>query len=338
MLRTVTAFSAADCLAAARATLASEAAAIRQAADRLDDGFVRAVELLAENDGAVFVVGVGKSGLIGQKLAATFASTGTPAHFLHPVEALHGDLGRVGPHDAVVALSHSGESAELLRLLPPLRDRRIPIVALTGRSSGTLARAAAAAIVYGQVEEACPLKLAPSSSCAAMLALGDALAFALMRERGFGTEDFQRRHPSGSLGQLTQPVEDAMRSGRELRIAAANATVREALVATHRSGRRTGVMLMLEADGTLAGIMTDGDVARLLGGGTPDALERPVREAMTRRPVVLRRGQTVRDAVEILRDRRVNQLPVVDAAGRPQGVVDAADLMHLFPEAAEAAA
>ncbi len=337
MLRTVAAFSASECLAAAQAVLASEAEAIRQAGERLDGGFVRAVEILAETDGAAIVVGVGKSGLIGQKLVATLASTGTPAHFLHPAEAVHGDLGRIGPQDAVVALSHSGESQELVRLLPALRERLAPLVALTGRAGSTLARAADAAIVYGNVEEACPLRLAPSSSCAAMLALGDALAFALMKERGFGVADFQSRHPSGALGQSTAPVTDVMRVGRELRSASARLTVRAALVATHRSGRRTGAILLTEDDGRLAGILTDGDIARLLGADAPDGLERPVREVMTRRPLALRVGQRVFDAVELLRQRRVNQLPVLDADDRPVGIVDGADLMGLLPELAEAA-
>jgi arabinose-5-phosphate isomerase len=291
--------------------------------------------LLADCEGAVIVTGVGKSGLVAQTIVATLASTGSPAHFLHPSEAMHGDLGRVTGDDCVLALSHGGESSELVQLLPALKDRGAPLVSICSRADSTLVRASHAAIVYGPVEEACPLRLAPSTSCAVMLALGHAIAFALMRRRGYAVEDFQQVHPNGSLGRLSRPITEMMRSGGEMRLAPAERTIREVWSSTGKRGRRTGAVLLTHSDGTLAGLFTDSDLARLLERGDLTVLERPISELMTKRPIVLHAEHRVRDAVDIMRDRHVSEIPVLDAAGKPMGIVDITDLMDLMPSRAQ---
>jgi arabinose-5-phosphate isomerase len=315
----------------ARQTLRLEADALRAVADRLDESFSMACGLIADCEGAVIVTGVGKSGLVGQAIVATLASTGTPAHFLHPSEAMHGDLGRVTSDDCVLALSHGGESAELVQLLPALKARGAPLIAVSSRASSTLVRASHAAVVYGPVEEACPLRLAPSTSCAVMLALGHSLAFALMTRRGYAIEDFQQVHPSGSLGRLSRPVVEMMRSGAEMRVAPADRSIRQVWASTARRGRRTGAVILVDEQGALAGLFTDSDLARLLETSDAVVMERPIREFMTQRPIVLRSEHKVRDAVAIMRDRHVSEIPVLDDAGRPMGIVDITDLMDLMP-------
>jgi arabinose-5-phosphate isomerase len=315
----------------AQQTLRLEADALRDVALRLDDPFAVSCSLLADCEGSVIVTGVGKSGLVGQTIVATLASTGTPAHFLHPSEAMHGDLGRVTSADCILALSHGGESSELVQLLPALKLRGAPLVSICSRADSTLVRASQAAIVYGPVEEACPLRLAPSTSCAVMLALGHAVAFALMRRRGYAIEDFQEVHPNGSLGRLSRPITEMMRTGADMRVALAEKAIREVWAATGRRGRRTGAVLLTQPDGTLAGIFTDSDLARLLERGDVAVLERPIAEFMTKRPIVLHADHRVRDAVEIMRDRHVSEIPVIDAAGKPMGIVDITDLMDLMP-------
>jgi arabinose-5-phosphate isomerase len=331
MLRPLSAVLEGFRLEDAQETLRLEGEALRAVADRLDESFLIACSLLVDCEGAVIVTGVGKSGLVGQTIVATLASTGTPAHFLHPAEAMHGDLGRVTSADCVLALSHGGESAELVQLLPALKARGAPLVAVSSRAGSTLVRAAQAAVVYGPVDEACPLKLAPSTSCAVMLAIGHALAFALMRRRGYAVDDFQQVHPSGSLGRLSRPVAEVMRTGAEMRVAPADRSIREVWATTARRGRRTGAVILVNALGELAGLFTDSDLARLLEQNDAAILERPIAEFMTKRPLVLRAEQRVRDAVEVMRDRHVSEIPVLDGGGRPMGIVDITDLMDLMP-------
>jgi len=331
MLRPLSAVLEGFDLKDAQETLRLEGDALRAVADRLDDSFLIACSLLADCEGSVIVTGVGKSGLVGQAIVATLASTGTPAHFLHPSEAMHGDLGRVTSSDCVLALSHGGESAELLQLLPALKARGAPMVAICSRASSTLVKASHAAIVYGHVDEACPLKLAPSTSCAVMLALGHALAFALMRRRGFAVDDFQRFHPAGSLGRLSRPIVEVMRTGLEVRIARADLPIRSVWAATARQGRRTGAVILVDDQNRLVGLFTDSDLARLLEKNDLIVLERPISEFMTRRPIVLRSDHLVRDAVAVMRDRHVSEIPVIDDAGRPMGIIDITDLMDLMP-------
>lgn len=321
-------------LARAREVLRVEAAALLSVADRLGEAFLRAVELLHSTAGLVVVCGMGKAGHIGQKVAATFASTGTRAFFLHPAEAVHGDLGRVSAGDVVVAFSHSGETAELTQILRPIRDANARIVGVTSRDSSTLARLSDVVIAYGPVEEACPIGMAPSTSCAVMLGVGDALAFALMRRRSFGHEDFGRFHPGGSLGRRLAAVEEVMRKGRQLRVASDAGTVRDVVIQSQRQGRRTGAIMLVGESGRLSGIFTDSDLVRMIERRDEKALERPIAEAMTTDPITLRAGQRVLEALELFRDFHVSEIPVLDDERRPIGLVDITDLVDLLPEAA----
>jgi arabinose-5-phosphate isomerase len=318
----------------AREVIAAEAAALESVAARLDASLLQAVDLISRvsrGAGRVAVTGTGKSADVGQKIAGTLSSTGTRAYVLDATRAVHGDLGMVHPDDVALVLSHSGESEEILRLMGPLRGLVRGIIALTGNVNGTLARRADVAIVYGPLEEVCPLGLAPSASTTAMIALGDALAFTLMRERAFTAEDFARFHPAGSLGRKLLPVEVVMRSGDELRIARASDTVRAVFAHCRHSGRRTGALMLVDDEDRLCGLFTDSDLARLIEDRRDAALDRPIREVMTAGPITVSAGARVADAVEVLRRRKISELPVIDADGRPIGIVDITDLIGLVP-------
>ncbi len=321
-------------LAQAREVLTNEARALELVRDRLDESFARAAELIYERSsrgGSVLVTGMGKAGLVGQKIAATLASTGCRAHPLHPVEAMHGDLGRIGRGDVLLALSYSGETDEVLRLGAPVKGIGACIVAVTARQNSRLARLADVTIPLGPLEEACPLGLAPSATTAVMMAVGDALAFVVSRMRNFQPEHFAQFHPGGSLGKLTGPVDDIMRTGDQLRVAHFRLTVREALLETHRGMRRTGAMLLLDDQGVLRGIFTDSDLARLLEQRREAELDRPIAELMNPAPTFVPVGTPVSEAVAILSNRKFSQLPVLDAQGRPIGIVDITDLIGLVP-------
>ena len=318
----------------ARQVLRTESEALRTVSDRLDHRFDDAVTLLEECRGAVMVTGMGKAGLVGRKIAATMASTGTRAHFLHPGEAVHGDLGCVARGDVALAFSHSGETAELLQILPSLRGIGASLIGVTSRVGSTLARQSDVAIEYGAIEEACPIGMAPSASCAVMLGIGDALAFVLMRQRSFGREDFGRFHPAGSLGRKLQAVRHVMRTGDRMRVARSDLSVRETFVSVQQPGRRTGAILLVDRNGVLEGLFTDSDLARLFEKRDTSAFDLPISHHMTRRPVMLRVDHQVADALTLLRDRRISEIPVVDDAGAPVGVVDITDLLDLLPEVA----
>ena len=281
------------------------------------------------------MTGIGKAGLVGQKIMATLASTGTRSHFLHPAEAVHGDLGRVHGDDVALVLSQSGETDEIVRLLPPLKATRVPIIAITGRAVSTLARAADAVIDLGKVDEACPLGLAPSSSTAAMLAVGDALALVVSRMRGFAREDFARFHPAGNLGLKLSKVEQHMRPRQQCRIAPQEETVRQVLVRVSVPGRRTGATMLVDSNGRLAGIFTDSDLARLFEQRHDDALDAPVRSVMTPHPLQVIHGSLMSEAVAMIAQRKISELPVVDGDGRPVGLIDVTDVVGLFPQAAD---
>jgi arabinose-5-phosphate isomerase len=315
----------------ARRILRAEAAALELVARRLDDSFLQAVDILmrvsTEGVGRIAVTGTGKSADVGLKIAGTLNSTGARAYFLDATRAVHGDLGMVHPDDAVLVLSHSGESEEILRLLGPLRPLVRSLIALTGSLGSTLARKSDVAIVYGPLDEVCPLGLAPSASTTAMIALGDALAFVLSQEREFTHEDFARFHPAGSLGRKLLKVEAAMRQGGELRVAPATDTVRSVFARARHRGRRTGAVMLIDADGRLAGLFTDSDLARLIEARRDAALDRPIAEVMTRDPRTAVVGSRVLDAVEVLRRFKISELPVVDAEGRPVGLLDVTDLI-----------
>lgn len=323
----------------AREIIRAEAAALELAANRLDLAFVQTVELLQRLDGRgagrVAITGTGKSADIGQKLAGTFSSTGTRAYVLDATRAVHGDLGMVHPEDVALVLSHSGESEEIVRLLPPLRPLVQAVIGLTGNRNSTLGRNADIALVYGPLNEVCPLGLAPSASTTAMLALGDALAFVLSRERAFTHDDFARFHPAGSLGRKLIKVEAVMRRGHELRLAPATEIVRTVLAAGRRRGRRTGAVMLVDALGRLAGIFTDSDLARLIEARKDDALDRPIAEVMTADPLAVAIGCRVLEAVEIMKQHKISELPVVDDAGLPVGLLDITDLIAIVPVEAE---
>ncbi len=315
----------------ARQIVRAEAAALEQVADRLDDSFLQAVDLFLGCPGRIAVTGTGKSADVGQKIAGTLNSTGTRAYVLDSTRAVHGDLGMVHHTDVVLALSHSGESEEIVRLLPPLRQMALALVALTSNAHSTLAGKADVALVYGPLEEVCPLGLAPSTSTTAMIAVGDALAFVLTRLREFTPEDFARFHPAGSLGKKLVKVEAVMRQGQDLRLANSQETVRT-VFAQARQGRRTGAVMLTGTDGRLAGLFTDSDLARLFEQRRDHALDRPISEVMTPAPITVALGTRVADAVDILCRRKISELPVVDAAGRPVGLIDITDLIGLVPK------
>jgi arabinose-5-phosphate isomerase len=331
-----------DRLDRARQILRAEAAALELVAQRLDDSFLQAVDLLqrltGRGAGRVCLTGTGKSADVAQKIAGTLSSTGTRAYVLDATRAMHGDLGMLHPDDVALILSHSGESEEIVRLLGPLRPLVRAVVALTGNANGTLARKADVAVVYGPLEEVCPLGLAPSASTTSMIALGDALAFVLSQERAFTHEDFARFHPAGSLGRRLLKVESVMRQGSELRIASANETVRSVFARSRHTGRRTGAVMLVDDDGRLCGLFTDSDLARLIEARRDAALDRPIREVMTAKPITIPLGVRVGDAVELLRRHRISELPVVDSNGKPAGLLDITDLIGVAPaESADAA-
>jgi arabinose-5-phosphate isomerase len=300
-------------------------------AKRLDQEFCRAVEYLYHCRGNVIVTGMGKAGLIGQKIMATLASTGTPSHFLHPAEAVHGDLGRVQSEDVLVVLSQSGETEEIVRLLPALTGLGVPILSITARADSTLGRSSTATIELGTVEEACPLGLAPSSSTTAMLAVGDALALVTSRMRGFGREDFARFHPAGSLGLKLSKVEHHMRPIEQCRVAPQEHTVRQVLIRVSVPGRRTGATMLVDAEGRLAGIFTDSDLARLFEHRRDADLDGPIRNVMTANPLKTSLGSLMSEAMAVMAQKKISELPVVDGDGRPVGLIDVTDLVGLLP-------
>jgi arabinose-5-phosphate isomerase len=309
-----------------RRVLETEAAAILSVVGRLNESFVGAVELVLACRGRVVATGMGKAGFIAQKLSATFASTGTPSLFLHPAEALHGDLGRVTRADLVIALSNSGETEELLRLLPGLKRIGAPLLALTGRGRSTLALAADSLLDVGDIEEACPLGLAPTASAAALLAMSDALAMAVLAARPFTEEDYALYHPGGKLGRKLRKVSEVMRTGPQNPVVRDDVPVTEALEVMTRTPGRPGCTSVVDGLGRLVGIFTDGDLRRLIQGGRVD-FGAPVGDVMTRGPRTVRPELLALDAVKVLREKQLDQVPVVDEFNRPIGLLDVQDIL-----------
>jgi arabinose-5-phosphate isomerase len=305
--------------------LGGEAAALRALAAGLDDRFARAVELLGAATGRVVVSGMGKSGHVGRKIAATLASTGTPALFVHPAEASHGDLGMVVPGDAVLALSNSGETPELADLVSHARRFGLPLVAVTGRAGSTLAAAADVALLLPAVPEACPMGLAPTTSTTMQMALGDALAVALLTRRGFDAGDFGRIHPGGRLGVRLRRVRELMHAGEAIPLAAPDETMDRALLAM--TGGGFGCLGVTGEDGVLCGIVTDGDLRRAMG---PNLLACRVAEVMTTGPRTIGADALAADALRAMEapPRPITALFVVDGAGRPVGVLHIHDLLR----------
>lgn len=314
----------ADIVARGRRVLELERDALTAAAGALGDEFVRAVRLIAGSSGRVIVAGVGKSGLIGRKIAATLTSTGTPAMFLHPVESVHGDLGIVGPGDVAILLSKSGETTELLGLIEALARMGVRMIALTADRTSRLARHADVVLDLGTREEACPHDLAPTTSTTVTLALGDALAVALLQERGFQAEDFARLHPGGALGRkLLTRVRDVMEPP-PLPTVPETATMRDATV---RLAGRRGLAIVVDAGGAMLGVVTAGDLARLLER-EPDALGVPVVRVMTSAPRIAHEDELGSAVVHRMETHGIMAMPVLDAAGTLVGVVHLHDLMR----------
>lgn len=309
----------------ARDVLTIEAGAVQALVERLDAHFSRAVELLLRCKGRVVVSGIGKSGHIARKIAATLASTGTPALFVHAAEAAHGDLGMITREDVLVALSYSGEGDELLTMLPVAKREGTPLIAMTGNPESSLARLADVHLDVHVDKEACPLNLAPTSSTTAMLALGDALAIACLDARGFGRDDFARSHPAGALGRrLLTYVSDVMRTGERIPKVSVDTSLLDALREISR--KQIGMTAVLDATGRLQGIFTDGDVRRLLERGG-DVRGVKLADVMTRNPLTIAPDALATEAAQLMDQRKKNQLLVVDATGALVGALHTHDLM-----------
>ena len=307
--------------------IALEAQVLERLVDRVDAGFQRAVDFIFNCKGRVVVTGIGKAGIIGQKISATLASTGTPSYWLHPSEARHGDLGRVVKEDVVLALSNSGET-EVTALLPFVKKIGARVIAITGSSESTLARHSDVVLDIGQIEEPCPLGLAPSASSTAMLALGDALALTVLKRRNFSKEEYAFYHPGGELGRKLLIVEVVMRSGQANPVVKEGCQVLEALkVMTHTPGR-PGAVSVVDGKGRLTGFFTDGDLRRRLGR-RQDFLKGAIKEVMTRNPKTIREDSLAAEAYNILKVNKIDQLPVVDKKGIPVGILDVQDLLEV---------
>ena len=306
----------------ARKVLRTEAAAILALVDRVDERFADTIALLCACRGRVIVTGMGKSGIIARKIAATFSSTGTPAFFLHPAEAVHGDLGAVQGDDVVIALSHSGETGELLRLLETIRRIGARLIAMTGSPASTLGRAADVVLDCGVDEEACPLNLAPTASTTAALALGDALAMTLLVEKGFRQEDFASLHPGGGLGKRLMRVESLMHTGRQLPSVGTATPVRA--VVAEISVKGLGMTCVVGEGGRLAGIITDGDLRRHMD--VPNLLDKEASAVMPAGPHTIDRSLLAVQALAVMEQRKITSLVVVDENHRVEGVLHLHDL------------
>lgn len=309
-----------------RETIEIEAEALKALAGCVDANFACACELILATRGRVVVVGMGKSGHVGGKIAATLASTGTPAFFVHPGEASHGDVGMITPTDLVLAVSNSGETDEILLILPIIKRMGVKLVALTGSRESTLARQADAVIYCGVAKEACPLNLAPTASTTATLAMGDALAVALLKYRGLTHEDFARSHPAGTLGRrLLLYVRDVMHSGADVPSVPEGANLREALL--EMTSKALGMTAVVDGDGRLAGVLTDGDLRRLLQRNV-DVYGARVADVMTPNPRTTTADRLAAETIELMRAQRINGLIVVDEAHRVVGALNMHDLLR----------
>jgi len=308
----------------AKKVLEIESDAIRELIPRLDESFDRAVDMLIACTGRVVVTGMGKSGIIGQKISATLASIGTPSLYLHPADAIHGDLGRIVKDDALVAVSHSGDTEEIVALLPWLKRLGVPLLALTGNPRSALAQAADVHIDVGVRSEACPLGLAPTASTTAALAMGDAIGMALLERRGFTVDDFAVLHPGGRLGRKLMRVSDLMHTGDAIPRVAPSTLMKEVLFEMTR--KRLGLTTVVEADGTLLGVISDGDLRRQMERHGYALLDRSAGECMTRTPVLVGRQELATRALDLLESRRITALLVTDDKGRIEGVLHLHDL------------
>lgn len=315
----------------ARGVIDVEAAAVLRMRDAIDDSFEKAVRLILECRGSLLLSGMGKAGHVARKLSATFASTGTPSHFLSAADAVHGDVGAVRDGDVIVLLSASGETDEILRLLNIVKKLNHPVIGLCATRTSSLGRYADITLATGRIEEACPLRLAPSASTTAMLALGDALALTVMKERDFNAEQFAVFHPAGQLGRKLIRVNEAMtfKAGENLPLASDSLTVGQVLAEVSRIKRRSGAVVLIDVSGRLSGIFSDGDLRRLVLSNPRGAMETPVASVMTRNPKRVRSDALASEAMAIMRPLRIDELPVVDEEDRPLGMIDVQDLVVL---------
>jgi arabinose-5-phosphate isomerase len=328
----VASHSQAEQLREGRTILRQEANALAGLSKRLGTEFCDAVETIADCAGTVIVTGMGKAGLIGQKIAATLSSTGTKSYFLHPAEAVHGDLGCLDSRDVLLVLSNSGETEEVCQLLSAIRPMRVPVIAVTASADSTLGSAADTALCLGRVREAGQHGLAPSTSTTMMLALGDALALVVSRKKNFTPQKFAVLHPGGTLGAQLKHVHEIMRTKPDLRIASEESTVREVFVSLSKPGRRTGAVMLVDDKGRLSGLFTDSDLAKLLEQRMDEQLDRRIADVMTCDPLTIDAEDRMRDVVEILSEKKVSELPVVDENYKPIGLIDITDVIGLLPQ------
>jgi arabinose-5-phosphate isomerase len=313
----------------ARQVLETESAAIKSLSKRITSAgmkssFKRAIKLILDCNGRVVVTGMGKTGIIGEKISATLASTGTPSLFLHPAEAYHGDLGRVTRDDVVLALSNSGETDEIIRLLPSLKKIGAKIVAITSSAKSLLGKHTDVVLETGYIKESCEWGMVPSASTTALLALGDAIALTVIKNRKFSREQFAFYHPGGELGRKLLKVRDVMRTGKRNPVMNRKRSIREALVAITRG--RAGAISIVDDNRKLVGIFTDGDLRRHIGRD-PGVIFQPVHKVMTQKPTVITADKLLTEAFQILRDKKIDELPVIDKNGRPVGMLDVQDIL-----------
>ena len=314
----------------ARKVIEAEADAISSITPIVDASFAKAAEMIYNCSGSCIVSGIGKAGIIGQKISATLASTGTPSHFLHPAEAVHGDLGRLRKNDIVIVLSFRGETDEVIRLINLVKQSEIKLIAITGDRDSTLGRHADVVLCMGKMSEVCPLGVAPSVSTTCMLAIGDALAFTVMKARNFSVEDYVRFHPGGSLGAELMTVEQSMmfKPGEKLPIAEVTDTIRELLGKTS-DVKRHGAVMIVNKDGKLDGIVTDADLRRLITKEGDRAFELKAGDVMTTGCKKVRADALAAEAAAIFHKYRIDELPVVDGDNRPVGVIDVQDIVTI---------
>ncbi len=310
----------------AREVLRIEGEAVLKLREKVGESFEQAVGMILNCRGRVIVTGMGKPGIIARKISATLASTGTPSLAMHPADAIHGDLGMVTKDDVVIVISNSGKTEEITRLLPLVKKIGARLIAMTGDIHSPLSDHSDCVLDCGVENEACPFNMAPTASTTAALALGDALAIVLLEKRDFRIEDYAFYHPGGNLGRQLLKVRDVMRTGERNPVVSEDALVREALVATTRA--RAGAAVVVDREGKLAGIFTDGDLRRALEK-SPELLSKPVKEYMTRSPLSISADKLVAEAVRIIKAGRKKDLPVVDEQGRPVGFVDEQDLLGM---------
>jgi arabinose-5-phosphate isomerase len=314
----------------ARRVIEAEGEAIASVGHIVDESFALAVEMIYACKGSCIVSGIGKAGIIGRKISATMASTGTPSHFLHPAEAVHGDLGRLRNDDVVMVLSYGGETDEIIRLISLVKQLGVKLISITGKKDSTLSKYSDVVLCMGQITEACPLGVAPSVSTACMLAVGDAIAFTVMKARNFSVEDYVRFHPGGSLGAKLMTVEQSMmfKPGEKLPLAKVDDTI-EQVLASNSDVKRHGAVMVTDESDALAGIVTDADIRRLITKYGQNALKLKAREAMTPNCKKIRLDALAAEATAIFHKHRIDELPVVDADNKPVGLIDVQDILTI---------